>query len=59
MDALLKGADWAQTGTNSTKDDEPLSIENTTGVAIPLGTRALSMGGAGLEPATSYLEGGP
>ncbi|MGD0166894.1 MAG: site-specific integrase [Gaiellaceae bacterium] len=40
MDALLKGADWAQTGTNSTNGSESLSVENTAGAAIPLRKRA-------------------
>jgi hypothetical protein len=40
MDALVRGADWAQAGTNSMTDAEPLSIENTTGAAVPLGKRA-------------------
>jgi integrase len=40
MDALLKGADWAQTGTNGASTADPLPAEATNGTAIPLGTRA-------------------
>jgi integrase len=36
MDALLKGADWAQAGTNGTSTAESLPAEETAGDAIPL-----------------------
>jgi integrase len=39
MDALLKGTDWAQTGTNDASAASPLSFENTADTAIPLGKR--------------------
>ena len=29
MDALLRGADWAQTGTNGSEPTEPFPVEKT------------------------------
>jgi integrase len=40
MDALLKGADWAQMGTNSAEGADAFSVEATSGTAIPLRNRA-------------------
>ena len=36
MDALIRGADWAQTGTNGDHDASTLPVEETNGAAIPL-----------------------
>jgi hypothetical protein len=36
MDALVRGADWARTGTNEHHDTNSLPAEKTNGAAIPL-----------------------
>jgi integrase len=39
MDALVRGADWAQAGTNPTATDDTLPTVETVEAAIPLGDR--------------------